>query len=695
MESFHRIAVDIGGTFTDIAFIAADGTAATRKIPSTPHDYAVAVIEGIKQLVGELDLPLESLAEVLHGCTVATNAILEHKGARTALLTTKGFRDVLELARIRMPRLYDLMYQKPQPLVPRRMRLEIDERMGAQGAVVAPLDLADVARAVEVIRKADIEAVAVCFLHSYANPDHERQVGDILRRELPDRFISLSVDVLPQMREYERTSTTVINAYVGPPVKAYMRSLMDQLASHGVAGRLMVMQSSGGILGAESVIETPAQIVESGPAAGVIGAARVAKLSGFDNLVTLDMGGTTAKASIIENGELTYSEEYQVGAGLNSASSLVKGGGYALKLPAVDISEIGAGGGSIVWLDRAGSIKVGPQSAGAVPGPACYGAGGEEPTVTDTNVVLGYINPKVLAGGSVPINAELSRTAVDEKVAQPMGRPLLETARGIHVVANANMMRAVKAVTTYRGRDPRDFALYAFGGSGGVHAVELARVLQIKNVIIPPAAGVFSALGLLFADLETGVSGAFLHSTKDMPLDRAGRLIADLEADVSARLGYDPTAIRFQHLADLRYHGQAHELTVALPEGQIDAAAIVELVRRFEAEHETRYGHSFAGGHAVEVVNMRVVGTVVADRDCSILASGSRATGPALSREAYFGSDSGTIMTPVIDRPQLSESPRQGPLIVEEYESTTVVPPGCAAHLDRAGNIVIEVGDPS
>jgi N-methylhydantoinase A len=391
--------------------------------------------------------------------------------------------------------------------------------LDAAGKVLVPLSHDDVRRAVAAMRRHGVEAVAVCLLHSYANPAHERAIGAILREELPGCFISLSVDVLPQRREYERTSTTVINSYVGPPVGRYVRAMVDQLHAAGIGGRLMIMQSSGGILDAETVIGTPAQIVECGPAAGVIGAGHVAAASGYANVITLDMGGTTAKASIIEKNGLAFAEEYEVGGGVSARSSLAGGAGYALKLPVIDISEVGAGGGSIAWLDKGGSLKIGPQSAGALPGPACYGKGNDQPTVTDADVVLGYLNPVALAGGTVPIDADLSRAAV-ARIAQALSRELLETAYGIHTVANANMMRAVKAVTTHRGRDPRDFMLLAFGGNGGVHAVDLARVLQVRRVLVPMAAGVLSAVGMLFSKQELTLTQPFHHLAAGMPADK-------------------------------------------------------------------------------------------------------------------------------------------------------------------------------
>ena len=707
-----RAAADIGGTFTDVAMLTPDGRLATRKLPSTPDNYADAVIAGVRELLHELGSPPGALEELLHGCTVATNAILEGKGAPTALLTTRGFRDVLELRRIRVPNLYEPLYERPAPLVPRQLRFEIAERTGPRGEVLRPLEEDGVRAAAGRIRAAGIEAVAVCYLHSFANPAHERRTGEILREMLPGAFISLSVDVLPQKLEYERTSTTVINAYVGPPVERYVRSMVAQVESAGIGGRLMVMQSSGGILDADAVVENPARIVECGPAAGVIGAQHFAARAGFDNLITLDMGGTTAKASLIERGKVLFADEYEVGGGMSSRSALMGGGGFALKLPVIDISEVGAGGGSIAWLDKAGSLKVGPRSAGAVPGPACYDTGNDAPTVTDANVVLGYLNPEALAGGSVPIRAERARDAITGRLAEPLGRGLVETAFGVHTVANANMMKAVKAVTTYRGRDPRDFTLVAFGGSGGVHAVDLARVLQVERVVLPVAAGVFSALGLLFSNLEMNETVPFLHLASDAPLDEAERRFAALADQIAAIVGGPREDIRFSRQADVRFAGQAYELTIPFDEGRSDAAgeqsgngrgpdaggsrldaqSVEELCARFEAEHLARYGHAFSGEFPVEIVNLRLVGTRrpkgIVEPAPFDAASRARAE---VRRAVYFGPGTGLVDTPVVDRGELGPEPRTGPFIIEEYEGTCVVPPDCTARLDRLGNVIIEL----
>ena len=696
MERIYRIAADIGGTFTDVALIRQDGSIATRKVLSTPDDYARAVVDGIQQLLEAEQIPIGQVSEVLHGCTVATNAIIEGKGAKTALITTKGFRDVLELRRIRVPRLYDTLYVKPEPLVPRNLRFEVSERVDAKGGVLKPLNRDDVMRAVEAIRKSDVQAVAVTFLHSYAHPEHEQEVGKILRQELPDRFLSLSVDILPEIREYERTSTTVINAYLGPPVRSYLQALIDQLVEAGAVGRLLVMQSSGGILDAQDILERPAQIVECGPAAGVIAAHHVAKLIDCPNVITLDMGGTTAKASIIEEGKILRTDEYEVGGGISLSNRLVRGGGYALKLPVIDISEVGAGGGSIVWLDKAGSLKVGPQSAGAAPGPICYDLGGEQPTVTDANVVLGYLNPVALAGGTVPINAAKARAAIESQVAGPLGQGLYEAAFGVHMIASANMMRAVKAVSTYRGRDPRDFALFAFGGSGGVHAAEMARSLEIKTVLVPPAAGVLSALGLLWSDIETGVSHAFLHQIDDVEPEQLNAAYVELEQRVLKDLSYPAEQVTLHRFADMRYHGQAFELPVAAPAGTLDAATVKELAEAFEREHEHTYGHAFSGQMSIETVTLRVTGSVVPQgrRDISPDAARARAdaAGAHQARPAYFGDQFGVVETPVVNRAALAGDWHDGPFVVEDYEGTVVIPPQSRAVLDTFGNIVIEIG---
>ena len=689
-----KLAADIGGTFTDITLMLEDGSIATEKVPSTPDDYSRGIINGMTSLLRSLDLSPADVGEVLHGCTVATNTILEARGARTGLITTRGFRDVLELRRIRVPRLYDPLYVKPEPLAPRELRLEVTERIAADGQVVVPLDEAEVNAAIEQLRQLGVEAIAVCCLHSYLNPVHELRIGELVRAALPDVFLTLSCEILPEIREYERTSTAVINSYIGPPVASYIQSLDASLKRYGVSGRLLVMQSTGGILDAESVIRMPARIVECGPAAGVIGAAFQAASSGYRDVITFDMGGTTAKAAMIEAGRVMRTDEYEVGGGISLSSRLVKGGGYALKLPVIDISEVGAGGGSLVWFDRAGALKVGPRSAGAAPGPACYGTGNDEPTVTDANVVLGYVNPRALAGGSVAIRQDLAEAALQRCVISRLEGDTRDAAWAVYVVAAANMMRAVKAVSTYRGRDPRDCVLLAFGGNGGVFAVELARQLQMRRVLIPPAAGVFSALGLSVAPIEFSQTKAFLQPVGQIDPHTLSTTLKSVEEQVAKVLGFPRTELRMRYSAAMRYIGQAFELQVPLPSEAITASALANLSEAFEAEHQHTYGHRFSDGDGVEVVAIEVTGTFVGGNRIPTVVTVRPRAGPATTeapRAAYFGPERGLHQVEVIDRAALTATARRGPFVIEEYDGTTVVPPDAAAFLDPAGNVVIDI----
>ena len=687
-----RVAADIGGTFTDIAAVTEDGELLTWKLPSTPPNFADAVSKGIDALFQEHSIKLSEIDEVLHGCTVATNAILEQKGAKTALITTKGFRDVLEIQRVRVPKLYDPLYEKPSPLVPRNLRFEVDERLDANGRVIRKLDLHQLNEVIEKLKKEDIEAIAICFLHSFVNPTHEEMVETIIKKEFPECFVSISSQILPQKREYERTSTTVINSYVGPPVSRYLSALIQKLKSSNVTNRLTVMQSSGGVLDADSCLQKPAHIVECGPAAGVVGAEYIAKRSGFDNVITLDMGGTTAKASIIEGGTYTLADEYEVGGGMSSSSALVGKGGYALKLPVIDIAEVGAGGGSIAWLDGVGSLKIGPQSAGALPGPACYGLGGERPTVTDANLVLGYLNPKGLAAGTVLIDKTISEFAIKKEIAEPMRLGLLETAYGIYSVANAAMMRAVRAVTTYKGRDPRDFILFAFGGAGGLHAVELAKSLKIKKVLVPKAGGVFSALGLLYSNLEASETAPFLSLLAEVPLQAAEQLFLQMQKKITKTIGGDAEKITFKKFADLRFQGQAYELNIPFQNSFLNEEELTNLASSFEEKHLTRYGHAFSGEFPIELVNLRLVGvksSSMPELNHATKVSKCKECG----RKAYFGPDLGLVTSRVVSRNGLANNAIKGPLIIEDYEGTCIVPPDCKAKLDNMGNIIIEIPD--
>ncbi len=692
MGAGHRFGVDIGGTFTDIVLLTEDGGVRTRKVASTTADYGEAIVLGLQELIDEVGIDPAAITGVVHGTTVATNTILEGRGARTALITTRGFRDVLESRRLRIPVLYDLQYTPPKPLVPRRLRFEVDERIGPRGEIWQALNDASVVLATERIVAAGVEAIAISLINAYANPRHEQRVAEIVRAHMTGRVhITLSSDILPEMREYERTSTTVVNAYIGPVVEHYLSALQQRLRSIQVNAPLRIMQSNGGVMAADAAIAKPAYIIESGPAAGVIAAVAMARRIGLRDVISLDMGGTTAKAALVEHGDPAKTSEYEVGAGINLSSRLVKGGGHAVKLPFIDVSEIGAGGGSIVSVDSVGSLKVGPRSAGAEPGPACYGLGGREPTFTDAMVVLGYLNPSMLAGGRVRLDAALAHHAMDQ-VARSLGLSVMDAAWGTYAVAAANMTRAVKAVSTYRGRDPRDFALLAFGGNGPVAGVAIARALGMSRVVVPPAPGVFSAFGLLCSDTEYVVSRTLFRRMSEVSATEIQTVLNAMAAQARSLLAADGIAadsVTLLHLGELRYSGQAYELAVRIADGRPDPAA---MAAAFDAEHARTYGHS-SPGDPTDLVSLKVQARAASGIDAGVL---SRLLPPpdeqgATVRDAYFGPKSGVIATPVLPRSALCDVPRGGPLIIEEYDATTVIPPGCSVALDAHGNIDIRV----
>ena len=688
----YRVGIDIGGTFTDLVLVGDDGSFRTMKLPSTPDDYGRGISDGLRALMDEHSLAADTITRVVHATTVATNAILEGKGARTALITTQGFRDVLELRRLRIPEMYTLNYQKPEPLVPRRHRLEVVERLGPEGEVRIPLDEESVRAVARRIADDDIEALAISLLHAYANPVHEHRVAGIVREIVgPELFISCSSDILPVIREYERSSTTVINAYLGPALRHYLKGLRQHLEDLGIVAPLQIMKSDGGIMSVEIAAERPAYLVESGPAAGVIGAAQLTASTNAMGCISLDMGGTTAKASIIEDGKVAMTGDYEVGAGINLSSKLVMGGGYALKLPVIDISEIGAGGGSIVGIDAGGLMRVGPESAGASPGPVAYDMGGTSPTFTDAAITLGYLNPAYLVGGALKLDADKAQRALVEQVAEPLDTGLLDCAFGVYQVACGTMVRAVRAVSTYRGRDPRDFALFTFGGNGPVVAAAIADLLEMTRVVVPPNPGVFSAYGLLQSDIEHEVMQAFLARLSETEKGAFIERFRSIESELAAAMreeGYEPADYTIDRFADLRYSGQAHELTIAVGANP-DSIDLDALAQAFGEEHEQTYGHQ-AETEEVESVVLRVVATVTVDKPSSVVKSESA---EARRRSAFFGSEHGLVEVDVIGRGELADSPRKGPLIIEEYDATCVVPPAWTAALDAEGNIILTRGD--
>ena len=680
MQRF-RVGVDIGGTFTDIVFLSDDGQVLARKIASTPDDYSLAVLSGIKNGVEELGITAEMVSEVSHGFTVATNAIIEQKGARTALITTEGFRDILEFRRNRIPRLYDLEYEKPPPLVKRQFRLEVDERLNFKGEVLKPLNKTGVDRAVRYILDNGVESVAICLLHSYANPEHEQYIAQLL----------------PEMKEYERTSTTVINCYVRPVVETYLTQLTDGLIAMGVQVPLTVMQSNGGLATADIAKQRPVYCIESGPAAGVVGAYHLGKRLDMPNLMTLDMGGTTAKASIIEEGEMLQAPEYEVGGEISVGHRLLRGSGHILRVPAIDLAEVGAGGGSIATVDRSGSLRVGPQSSGAFPGPACYRLGGQDATVTDANVLLGFLNQEHLLAGEFEIDADLARKAISDNVAGPLEMSDMEAAFGIHTLVNSNMGRALRAVSSERGRDPRRFDLITFGGSGPVHAVGLAEMLDISRVVVPPFPGVFSSFGLLVADVEHHFVQTFFKTFDELKIGDLAELLNNLWEQGRNQLraeGFDDSRHEIVTQLDMKYEGQVSDLTVPFPSGQVNQETVNAVMTAFDEEHDRSFGYN-SPGTGYQLVNVRVIARGLPETprmpdklELPVSSNGSRHT----QRDVYFGPNRGWSSAPVVDRQTLARATSDGPLIVEEYDSTTVVPPGWNATTDQWNNIILKKG---
>jgi N-methylhydantoinase A len=685
-----RVGADIGGTFTDIIFLAPGGEFRAAKLLSTPPDFGGAILDGLRGLFVRASATPDALEEVVHGTTVATNAILEGKGARVGLLTTRGFRDVLEIRRVRLPVLYDIHWRKPDPLVRRERRLEVDERIGPGGEVRRALDLEGAREAIARLKALGCESIAVCFLHSYANPRHEQAVGEAASGEFP--FVSLSCEVLPEAREYERTATTVVDAYVKPVVSRYLGNLRAHLDAAGVGAPLRVMQSDGGVSSDRAAAASPVRIVESGPAAGAIAAAAAGRAAGLENLIAFDMGGTTAKASIVERGAITLASEYEVGGGLHQGSRLIKGSGHLIRIPAIDVAEVGAGGGSLAWIDAGGVLRVGPESAGALPGPACYARGGVRPTVTDANVVLGYLNPGYLVGGALRLDAARAERSLAEHVAEPLGLDPIEAAHGVHRIANAAMQRAIRSVSIERGRDPRDFTLVAFGGSGPVHAAGLAEALDVARILVPPHPGLFSAIGLLASEVARLYTRSLLRDLANVDPEAAEATLLGMEARARREFGaegFAPDDVRLERFVELRYRKQISELLLPLPHQALEPGDRERLAKAFHDKHALTYGYAM-DDERIEIVSLKLKAQVT--RAATPLAwdrmNGAVQTG--VDRLAYFGRDHGALPARVLAREALGEAPLPGPLIIEEYDSTTVVPPRWSARRGEHGFIYLE-----
>jgi N-methylhydantoinase A len=669
-----RAGVDIGGTFTDLCIADGDVTVAVGKTLTTPHDPSQAVETVLVETLAKLGAGLPDVELVVHGTTLVTNAIIERRGAETALLTTQGFRDSIEIGREKRYELYDLLVELPRPLVPRHLRFDVPERTLADGSVAVALDEPYVERLAGELAEAGVEALGVSFLHSFTNPEHERRARDAVLRAAPTMRVSLSSEVVPELREYERTSTTVANVYVQGLVDRYLDELTSRLARRGFAGRLYVMLSSGGIATVETARRFPIRMLESGPAAGALAAAAFGRASGQDDLISFDMGGTTAKLCVVEDGAPLVAAEFEV----DRVYRLKRGSGLPVKLPVVDMIEIGVGGGSLAGVDALGLLKVGPRSAGADPGPVCYARGGTQPTVTDADLVLGYLDPEFFLGGEMALDVEGARAAIDREVTPPLGLSVEEAAWGIHTIVNENMANAARVHAVERGKDPAAVPMFAFGGAGPVHASGVARALGAPAVVAPRGAGVMSAFGFLTAPLSFDFVRSWRCELAEADLAEVNRFLAAMEDDGVALLaesGLPAADVRHERFADLRYVGQGHEVQVPLPPGEL--GDVDDLVERFEREYDRLYGRR-GPRVPVEAITWRVVSS--GPRPLLQSAASGEATGAQPqrgTRSAWFPSLGGYVETPVYDRYALTPGLAfTGPALVEERESTLVVGAG-------------------
>lgn len=682
------VGIDIGGTFTDLVGCI-NGRIVTSKSSTVPADPTRGVADTL-ELAG---CDMAQLSEVLHGTTVAINTVLERKGARTALITTKGFRDVYAIGRGNRIEAFNLFFHRPKPLVERELTFEIAERIDASGNILTPLDQTGVDELAATLRKRRVEAVAVCLLHSYANPAHELRIGEILRRALPDLFITLSHEILREYREYERTSTAALNSYVGPRVRTYLRRLDDYLKGEHFSGRVKIMRSNGGVMSLALGQEQPVAMMESGPVAGMIGAGRLALTLGLERCIGFDMGGTTAKTSLISNGVPSIEEGYVIGGAAS---------GQPMQLPVVDIVEVGAGGGSIAWVDPNGGVHVGPQSAGADPGPVCYGKGNPDPVVTDANLVLGRINPRRFLNGSMPLDVTAAERAIRQKIADPLRLTVRDAALGIIRIADSAMSLAVRAVSVNKGVDPRDTTIIAFGGGGPLHAAAIAREIFVPTVIVPKLPGTFSALGMLMAAWRQDFIRTLIGRLGSLKPAVVENVLRELKSAGEAQLSRDriPRDVAdFSLYANLRYVGQEHTIPIPVANAGLLTKDLGRLRATFHAEHARRYSQA-APDESMEIVSLRLVVTAAGQDDLASHWLGERwhPDGPAeeSSRDVVFEDPDRPLRTRILWRPSLpSGLTVEGPAVIEEPNSTTLIHPGDVATVSEAGHLIITIGQES
>ncbi|WP_413301013.1 hydantoinase/oxoprolinase family protein [Bacillus sp. 1P10SD] len=679
----YMVGVDVGGTFTDVTLVnSRTGKIKNHKVSSTPDDPSRAIMKGIRDILEMNDIAVEDVHYLAHGTTVATNALIERKGAVTGLIVTEGFRDLLEIGRQTRPSLYNFFDEKPEPIIPGSLRFEASERLQANGNVYKPIDEESLHKVIDSLKEKGVKSVAVCFLFSYLNPEHEKKAVKTIRERFPEAYVSASHEIVPEFREYSRLSTTALNAYLGPVMKNYMENFLSSVKEYGIPAEPYITQSNGGIISINESVSSPLRTAVSGPAAGVVAAKNLAELTGYKNMITFDMGGTSADFSLIENGEPKISMEREVE-------------GFPARIPMLDIHACGAGGGSIAYIDNGGALKVGPESAGSLPGPASYGRGGTRPTVTDANLLLGRLNPKEILGGRMAVDKEAAERSIKEHICEKSTLSLVEATAGIISVVNANMSRAIRLISIQKGHDPRDFTLVSFGGAGGLHCSALAKELNIPRVLIPPSPGTFCSLGLLVTDVRTDYVRSSLQEASPESMDIVDGHFEELKEEGNKLLDKEniPESKRkYELVIDMRFKGQNYEIPIPVEWNELNPFGFASLSQRFQEQHEKIYGYAKKDG-VLEFVNYRL--TAVGELPKAVFEKTELTSDVALARntrQVYFTEveEPGFYETKIFAREDLKPGNKvQGPLIVEQMDTTILVLPEQTIIVDEYGNLII------
>ncbi|MEH7121147.1 hydantoinase/oxoprolinase family protein [Neobacillus vireti] len=680
----YMVGVDVGGTFTDITLVDSySGTINNHKVPSTPDDPSRAIMTGVVQILEMNEIPVTEVRYLAHGTTVATNALIERKGAKTGLLVTDGFRDLLEIGRQTRPSLYDLFKEKPEPVIPGHLRLEVEERLNADGEVHKAFNRGSLINSINKLKDEGVQSIAVCFLFSYLNPKHEKLAVEEIRNIFPEAYVSASHQVVPEFREYSRLSTTAINAYLGPVMQTYMENFQNSVKEVGIPVDPYITQSNGGIISIQESVSNPVRTAVSGPAAGVVAAKNLAELTGYKNMITFDMGGTSADFSLIEDGEPKVSMDREIE-------------GFPARIPMLDIYACGAGGGSIAYLDNGGALKVGPESAGSFPGPAAYDRGGTRPTVTDANVILGRLNPDGILGGRMVLDVDASKQAMEEHICKQTNLTVNEASMGVLSVVNANMARAIRLISVEKGYDPREFTLVSFGGAGGLHCGALARELNIPRVLIPPSPGTFCSLGLLVTDIRSDYVRSSLQVAASESMYMIRQLFEEMEQEGSAMLAKENVEEqnrRFVYGIDMRFKGQNYEITIPVEYKDLLEDSVYKIVERFHEQHERIYGYSNKNG-LVEFVNYRL--TALGELPKASLEKFEEQDGrkvkPTSFREVYFSEvdKPGYYSTAIFNRDDFVPGDQiKGPAIIEQMDTTILILPRQTMIVDPYRNLLI------